>query len=75
MTAENINKSIAVAARAVECGVYDGMCVTGDFNYPVIRWCSDIVTNLGKLDGLAGAFLDTLDSFSLHQAVLEPTFF
>ena len=75
LIAEQINKSIAVASRAVEAGFYDGLCVTGDFNYPDLRWSIDTVMNCGKTDSLAGAFLDMLDSLSLHQSVCSPTFF
>ena len=66
--ASDINKSIAVAARAVNSGMHKGVCIAGDFNFPDLRWSDDSVTNRGKHDGLAGAFLDTLDDLSLHQA-------
>lgn len=74
-TAILINKSIAAAASAVEAGLYDGLCLTGDFNYPDLRWSDETVMNCGSVTGLAEAFLDTLDSFTLHQSVREPTFF
>ncbi|RNA25702.1 RNA-directed DNA polymerase from mobile element jockey-like, partial [Brachionus plicatilis] len=70
-----INRSIGVAARAVENGLYSGLCVTGDFNFPDIKWTGDFVMNQGKDNGLSGKFLDTLENFSLHQAVRNPTFF
>lgn len=74
-TAGDINKSIAVATRAVNAGLYKGVCVSGDFNFPDLRWSDDSVMNRGKHDGLAGAFLDTLEDLSLYQAVRVPTFF
>lgn len=74
-TATNINKSIAVAAKVVESGLYDGMCLAGDFNYPDLRWNEDMIMNCGKSGGLADKFLDTVESFALHQSVREPTFF
>lgn len=74
-TAADINKSIATAAKAVEAGIYKCLCVAGDFNFPDLQWSENMVMNRGKQDGLAGAFLDTLDSLSLHQAVRSPTFF
>ena len=71
----DINKSIAVATRAVNAGLYKGVCVSGDFNFPYLGWSDDSVINHGKHDGLAGAFLDTLEDLSLYQAVRVQTFF
>ena len=59
----------------MNAGLYKGVCVSGDFNFPDLRWSDDSVINRGKHDGLAGAFLDTLEDLSLYQAVRVPTFF
>lgn len=74
-TIDFINKSISIAAKAIENELYDGLCLAGDFNFPDLKWSSDMVLNCGKPDGPAGTFLDTLNGNSLHQAVRDPTFF
>lgn len=73
--ANPINPVISEADKAVDSGIFDGLCIAGDFNYPELVWSDQFVHNLGKDESAAGRFLDTIDSYLLHQPVRSPTFF
>lgn len=73
--ANRVNAAIGVAANAVDSGLYNGLCIVGDFNYPDISWNDQIAFNRSNESSLASRFLDTINSSLLYQAVGVPTFF
>ncbi len=70
-----IGKSLTEAARLVASGKYDGLCVSGDFNYNRTTWDQDGVAFIsGGTRTPDHAFVQTLLDSHLHQHIWFPTF-
>ena len=71
---QEINKTISIASDLVSKKKYNGLLITGDFNYSDIIWSDDGGDCIGSGRASSVEFLETIDSNFLTQAVKVPTF-
>ncbi|XP_065671854.1 uncharacterized protein LOC136089716 [Hydra vulgaris] len=76
----NLCKSILAAKRVYDNSAFTGFLLTGDFNYPNIKWVDDIFTgtcsdlNIIDLNSSEFHFKKTVNDCFLSQNVFFPTF-
>ena len=72
---EEICNSIRSAKRAVDKKKYSAILVTGDFNFPYVKWMPDgsVIIN-GKSNSSGDQFVDLINDEHLVQNVKVPTF-
>ena len=68
------NKCISFASSLIRKNKYTGPLITGDFNFPKIKWETSFGHICGKGRNSSVDFLESIDSNSLKQHVIEPTY-
>ena len=72
---KEINKNIKAVKSFINKKKYGGLLLTGDFNFPYVRWLDDGSPQVLGSDTSPGSiFIDLLDDESLTQNVHIPTF-
>ncbi|XP_065679077.1 uncharacterized protein LOC136093765 [Hydra vulgaris] len=69
-----INSVLGIAKSLVDQKKYTGLIITGDFNYPHIKWYKDGGTKLKQNCDISIKFIDNLNENFIEQCIFGSTF-